>query len=72
MKAKVTVVEPLGTEIHLWATTGTQPMVAKVPPHHLFKIGNEVGFAPVMEKARYFDRDTELSILPVKWDEGAD
>jgi len=72
IKAKVTVVEPLGAEIHLWVTTGTQPMVARVPPRNLFKIGNEVAFAPVMEKARYFDRDTELSILPVKWDEGAE
>ncbi|HTX71312.1 MAG TPA: sn-glycerol-3-phosphate ABC transporter ATP-binding protein UgpC [Rectinemataceae bacterium] len=69
IKAKVSVVEPLGAEIHLWSTTGTQPMVAKVPPHHLFKIGDSVAFAPVMEKARFFDRDTELSILPVKWDE---
>ncbi|MGO8695507.1 MAG: ABC transporter ATP-binding protein [Rectinemataceae bacterium] len=71
IKARVTVVEPLGAEIHVWGTTGTQPLVAKVPPHHLFKIGDEVKFSPVMEKARFFDRDTELSILPVKWDEGA-
>ncbi|MDA8426592.1 MAG: sn-glycerol-3-phosphate ABC transporter ATP-binding protein UgpC [Treponema sp.] len=71
IKAKVTVVEPLGAEIHVWGTTGTQPLVAKVPPHHMFKIGDDVSFAPVMEKARFFDRDTELSILPVKWDERA-
>ena len=63
---KVTVVEPLGAEIHLYASTPTQPMVAKIPPHHLFKIGDIVHFTPVMDKARYFDRDTELSILPVK------
>ena len=66
---KVTVVEPLGAEIHLYASTPTQPMVAKIPPHHLFKIGDSVHFTPVMEKARYFDRDTELSILPVKLSE---
>jgi multiple sugar transport system ATP-binding protein len=71
IKAKVTVVEPLGAEIHVWGTTGTQPLVAKVPPHNLVKIGDEVVFSPVMDKARYFDRDTELSILPVKWDEKA-
>ncbi len=71
INAKVTVVEPLGAEIHLWASTPTQPLVARVPPHHLFKIGDAVAFNPVMTKAIFFDRDTELSILPVKWDEQA-
>ena len=62
--AKVTVVEPLGAEIHIYATTGTQPFVATVPPHHLFKIGDTVSFAPVMVKAKYFDRETEACIIP--------
>jgi len=62
--AKVTVVEPLGAEIHLYATTPTQPFVATVPPHHLFKIGDAVRFAPVMEKAKYFDRENEECIIP--------
>jgi multiple sugar transport system ATP-binding protein len=69
IKAKVSVVEPLGAEIHLYATTSAHSMIARVPPHHLFKIGDEVIFAPVMEKARYFDKESELSIIPVKWDE---
>jgi multiple sugar transport system ATP-binding protein len=69
IKAKVTVVEPLGADINLYATTTKHSMIARVPPHHLFKMGDEVILAPIMEKARYFDKDTELSILPVKWDE---
>jgi len=69
IKAKVSVVEPLGAEIHLYANTKAHSMVARVPPHHVFKIGDEVVFEPVMEKARYFDTDTEISIIPVKWDE---
>jgi multiple sugar transport system ATP-binding protein len=69
--AKVTVVEPLGAEIHLWATTPTQLMVARVPPHHAFHMDDQVNFQPIMEKARYFDKETELSILPVKMDEQA-
>ena len=71
ISAKVSVVEPLGAEIHLYASTPTQPMVARIAPHHLYKIGDAVHFTPVMEKARYFDRDAELSILPVKVDENA-
>lgn len=67
--AKVTVVEPLGAEIHLQATTPTQAMVARIDPHHLYRHGDTIYFKPVMSKARYFDRETEKSILPVKWNE---
>jgi multiple sugar transport system ATP-binding protein len=61
---KITVVEPLGADIHLWLTTGTQPLVARTGPHHEFKVGEEAAFVPRMEKARYFDKETELAILP--------
>jgi multiple sugar transport system ATP-binding protein len=61
---KVTVVEPLGADIHLWLTTATQPLVARTEPHHNFKVGDSASFIPRMEKARYFDRETELAILP--------
>ncbi len=63
MPLKVTVVEPLGADIHLWLSTKTQPLVARTEPHHTFKIGDVANFNPKMEKARYFDKDTELSIL---------
>jgi hypothetical protein len=44
-------------------------MVARIDPHHLYKHGDQIVFSPVMSKARYFDRETEKSILPVKWNE---
>ena len=69
IKAKVTVVEPLGAEIHIQAATPTQSMVARIDPHHLYRHGDDIVFTPVMAKARYFDRETEASILPVKWNE---
>ena len=65
----MTVVEPLGADINLYATTARSSITARVPPHHVFKMGDEVTLAPVMAKGRYFDKDTELSILPVRWDE---
>ena len=61
---KVTVVEPLGADIHLWLTTATQPLVARTEPHHDFKVGDTASFVPRMEKARYFDKETELAVLP--------
>jgi multiple sugar transport system ATP-binding protein len=60
---KVTVVEPLGADIHLWLTTATQPLVARTEPHYVFKVGDTAYFVPRMDKARYFDKETELSIL---------
>ena len=72
IKAKVTVVEPLGAEINVYASVRDQSITSRVPPHHGYKIGDEVAFAPLMGKARYFDRETELAILPVKFDEQAE
>ncbi|MDR1411418.1 MAG: sn-glycerol-3-phosphate ABC transporter ATP-binding protein UgpC [Spirochaetaceae bacterium] len=63
---KVTVVEPLGSDIHLWLTTAgstAQQMVARTEPHYIFKVGDTANFTPRLEKARYFDKETELSIL---------
>ncbi|MDR2247204.1 MAG: sn-glycerol-3-phosphate ABC transporter ATP-binding protein UgpC [Treponema sp.] len=61
---KITVVEPLGADIHLWLTTPTQPLVVRTEPHYDFKVGDTVSFIPKMEKARYFDKETELAIFP--------
>jgi multiple sugar transport system ATP-binding protein len=63
LPAKITVVEPLGADIHLWLTTGTQSLVARTEPHYEFKVGDTANFNPRMEKARYFDKETELSVL---------
>ena len=60
---KVTVVEPLGADIHLWLTTATQPLVARTEPSFTFKVGDAAYFVPHLGKARYFDKETELSIL---------
>jgi multiple sugar transport system ATP-binding protein len=65
----ITVVEPLGADIHLWLTTGTQSLVARTEPHHDFKVGDTAHFIPRMDKTRYFDTETELAILPSKSDE---
>jgi multiple sugar transport system ATP-binding protein len=62
---QVTVVEPLGAYTHLWLSTGNkQPLVAVTEPHHEFKVGDTAQFAPRMEKARYFDKETEVAIIP--------
>jgi multiple sugar transport system ATP-binding protein len=61
--AKITVVEPLGADIHLWLNVAGQPMVARTQPDRTFKVGDTVDFTVSMDKAHFFDRETELSLL---------
>jgi multiple sugar transport system ATP-binding protein len=60
---KITLVEPLGSEIHLWLTTSTQPLIAKVQFRYSFRIGDMANFLPNMSRARYFDKETDDAIL---------
>jgi multiple sugar transport system ATP-binding protein len=60
----VSVVEPLGADTTLWLNTNTHTIVARTEPTRIFKVDDSVNFVPRMEKARYFDKDTELAILP--------
>ncbi|GMO24133.1 MAG: sn-glycerol-3-phosphate ABC transporter ATP-binding protein UgpC [Termitinemataceae bacterium] len=64
MPLKVTVVEPLGADITLWLTTNTQTLVARTGPTYEFKLDQVVNFIPNMKKVRYFNKESELSILP--------
>jgi multiple sugar transport system ATP-binding protein len=60
--AAITVVEPLGADIHLWLSAGGQPMVVRTGPDHAFKVGDTVNFRADMNKALFFDRETELAL----------
>ena len=61
--AKITMVEPLGADIHLLLyAEGNQPMVARTTPDNSFKVGDTVNFKVNMEKAHYFACETELSL----------
>ena len=62
MQLKVSVIEPLGAETHLFLNTKTQSMVVRTAPDVTFQIGDTANFVPVMAKAKFFDKDTELSI----------
>jgi multiple sugar transport system ATP-binding protein len=63
IKAKVEVIEPLGSEIFLYLTAGKDSFVARVPHHYRTKIGEEVGFVIDLEKTHIFDIETEQAIF---------
>jgi multiple sugar transport system ATP-binding protein len=63
---EILVVEPLGAETMLWLQSGNaRELAARVKPKYTFKTGDTADFAPDMEKAHFFDRDSENSILPL-------
>ncbi len=63
IKAKVEVIEPLGSEIFLYLSAGTDNFVARVPHQYQTQIGAEVGFAVDTSKSHLFDIDTEDAIF---------
>lgn len=58
----VTVVEPLGSETHLYLATGRHQFVAKVEPNIALKIDQKVSLVPDLNKIKFFDMETEEAI----------
>ena len=59
IKTTVSVVEPLGSEIHLYLTTASSQLISRVPPRYELHVGDEAHFHPDLEKLHFFDIDTE-------------
>ncbi|MGP1594678.1 MAG: ABC transporter ATP-binding protein [Treponema sp.] len=62
MRLKITVKEPLGAETHLYLSSGTQQVIARTFTAVESVIGDTLTFIPNMEKARFFDGETEANI----------
>ena len=65
MQMKVSVIEPLGAETNLFLQSKTQNVVVRTSPDIKFQLGDTVNFVPLMEKSKFFDKDTELNICEV-------
>jgi multiple sugar transport system ATP-binding protein len=63
VSARVEVVEPTGSEVLLYLTTGTSSFVARVDPQHMPVVDQQVELAVAVAKARFFDPQTQLSLL---------
>jgi multiple sugar transport system ATP-binding protein len=62
ISARVEVVEPLGAEIHVYASTAHNRIIVRVPPRHDFHVGEEVNLHPDVSKLHVFDQDTEAAV----------
>ena len=58
----VSVVEPLGSETHVFVSTSKNQVTGKIDPSVIVKVDEKISLAPNMEKAKFFDIDTELAI----------
>ncbi len=61
--AKVEVIEPLGSEIFLYLSAGSDNFVARVPHQYRTDIGASVGFVVDISKIHLFDNETEAAIF---------
>ena len=62
MTLKITVKEPLGAETHLYLASKNQQVIARTFNTVEAGIGESLHFVPNMEKARFFDNETEANI----------
>jgi multiple sugar transport system ATP-binding protein len=62
VQATLEVLEPMGNELFLYLTTGSNPIVARVDVHEAPKVGQKVDLIFDMSKAHFFDAETEKAI----------
>jgi multiple sugar transport system ATP-binding protein len=63
IQAKVEVIEPLGSEIYLYLSSGPDNFVARVPHQYQTSIGATEGFMVDTSKSHLFDIETEDAIF---------
>ena len=59
----VTVVEPLGSETHVYVSTSKAQVIGKIAPEFTVKPNTKISLIPDLEKARFFDLESELAIV---------
>lgn len=63
IKAKVEVIEPMGSETFLYLDTGTQSFIARVDAHRKTLVGEEIELGVFMPKTHFFDVTTETVFI---------
>lgn len=58
----VSVVEPLGSETHVYISTSKAKVIGKIDPSVIPAVDEKISLIPNLEKAKFFDIETELSI----------
>ncbi len=63
MDSTIKVYELLGAEVYLYFDLGDTQITARVDPRTTARSGDPIKFALDMEKAHFFDAETEITIV---------
>ena len=63
IRATCEVVEPMGSEVYLYLTTGKHPFIAKVGAHDRPEVNRDMDLVLDMSKVHFFDKETEETII---------
>ncbi len=62
INGQVSVIEPLGSETHIYVVAGKHQAVAKIEPTVRLTVEQEINLTPDMSRVKFFDYETELAI----------
>jgi multiple sugar transport system ATP-binding protein len=62
LNGQVSVIEPLGSETHIYVSLGKNQVIGKIEPSIILKVDQKVSLIPDMEKVKFFDYETEIAI----------
>jgi multiple sugar transport system ATP-binding protein len=63
LKARVEVVEPMGSEVYLYLRTGDHSFIARVDAHDKAQVNQEMTMVLDMKRAHFFDTDSGEAIV---------
>ncbi|MFA5147228.1 MAG: sn-glycerol-3-phosphate ABC transporter ATP-binding protein UgpC [Candidatus Omnitrophota bacterium] len=63
IKANCEIIEPMGSEVHLYLNTGKSSMIAKVDGHAKPTLNQDIDLVLDMSKVHFFDKETDSTII---------
>jgi len=63
VKSMIEVLEPMGDDVYVYLNTGKTPYVARLDDLYGMEVGKEFGLQFNMQRAFFFDIDTEITIV---------
>ncbi len=62
INGQVSVIEPLGSETHIYVSVGKHQVIGKIEPSVQLSVDQDIALTPDMSKVKFFDYETELVI----------
>jgi len=63
LKAKVEIIEPMGSELYVYFTTGKTPFISRMDSHIKVEVDEMMELLVDMNKSHFFDKATEITII---------